>query len=169
VNEATLRAFFRGTVSLDHLAAELRGAGEPLSGTGRQGAIQGVSSDEDVTITAAMLVRLCDAVLAGDLPAPALETVALAAVASDRLHWREDDELVGRVLYDWASPGIGWGLSSGSIRMFRDWLTGEAQPPSEPDISADTLLALGFPRRASRIQAPKQDLDRTRSEEPRDG
>jgi hypothetical protein len=61
--------------------------------TSRRVHIQDLPADEEVTITAAMLVRLCDVVLAGDLPGPALETIAFAIVASDHLHWGDDDEL----------------------------------------------------------------------------
>jgi len=159
VKEATLRDFFYGAVSLDQLAAEVRAAVEPLSGTGRRVHIQDLPADESVTITAAMLVRLCDAVLAGDLPGPALETIAFAIVASDHLRWDEDDELVGRVLFDWASPEINWELTSSNVRMFRDWLTGEIRPSSEPDVTADTLSGLGFPRRTSKVRVmPARDV-----------
>jgi hypothetical protein len=160
VKEATLRDFFRGTVSVDRLATEVREAVEPLSGTGRRVHIQDLPAGEDVSITAEMLVELCDAVLTDALPGPALETIAFAILASDHLHWAEDDELVGRVLYDWASPEINWELTSGNVRMFRDWLTGKVRPPSEPDITTDTLSGLGLLRRTSKVQVwPRKDSD----------
>ena len=160
MKEATLRDFLSGAVSVDKLAAEVRKAVEPLSGTSRRVHIQDLPADEEVTITAAMLVRLCDAVLAGDLPGPALETIAFAILASDRLHWGEEDEVVARVLYGWASPEINSELTSSNVRMFRDWLTGEAQPSSEPDVTADTLSGLGFPRRTSKVRVvPTRDFE----------
>lgn len=160
MKEATLRDFFDGAITPDILAAEVREAVEPLSGTSRRVHIQDLPADEEVTITAEMLVRLCDAVLAGDLPGAALETIAFVIVASDRLRWGEEDDLVGRVLYDWALPEINWELTSSNVRMFRDWLTGEAQAPSEPDVTADTLSALGLLRRTSKVQVlPKPTFD----------
>jgi hypothetical protein len=160
VKEATLRDFFRGTVSADRLATEVREAVEPLSGTSRRIHIQDLPPGEAVTITPEMLVELCDAVLTGGLPGPALETIAFAILASDHLHWAEDDELVGRVLYDWASPEINWELTSGNVRMFRDWLTGKVRPPSEPDITTETLSGLGLLRRTSKVQVwPQKDSE----------
>jgi hypothetical protein len=95
-------------------------------------------------VTAPMLVRLCDAVLAEELPGPALEVVAFAVIVSDHLHWAEDDELVPRVLYDWASPEITWELTPENVRMFREWLTGESRAPSEPEVTSDTLSGGGL-------------------------
>jgi hypothetical protein len=160
VREATLRDVLQGTGSAEKLAAEVRGAVEPLSGGSRRVHIEDLPADEEVTITAEMLVRLCDAVLAGALPGSALEIIAFAILASDHLRWGEDDDLVGRVLYDWASPEINWELTSSNVRMFRDWLTGRVHPPSEPDITTDTLSGLGFLRRTSKVQlSPRQDAD----------
>ena len=160
MKEATLRDFFRGTVSADRLATEVREAVEPLSGTSRRIHIQDLPPGEAVTITPEMLVGLCDAVLTGALPGPALETIAFAILESDHLHWAEDDELVGRVLYDWAPPEVNGELTSGKVRMFRDWLTGKVRPPSEPDITPDTLSGLGLLRRTSKVQVwPQKDSD----------
>jgi hypothetical protein len=160
VREATLRDFLYGTVSAERLAAEVREAVEPLGGSSRRVHIEDLPAGEEVSITAEMLVRLCDAVLAGALSGSALEIIAFAILASDHLHWGEDDDLVGRVLYDWATPEINWELTASNVRMFRDWLTGRAHPPSEPDITTDTLSGLGFLRRTSKVPlSPRQDSD----------
>jgi hypothetical protein len=97
-----------------------------------------------------MLVRLCDAVVAGEIPAPALEAIAFAVVVSEHLRWAEGDELVARVLYDWASPEMTWDLTGENILMFRDWLTGDVRPPSEPEITSDTLS--GWGRRTTKVR-----------------
>jgi hypothetical protein len=154
VKEATLRGFFYGTVSAERLAAEVQEAVEPVSRTSRRVRIQDLPPGEDVTITADMLVRLCDAALAGRLSGAAIEIIAFAIVASDRLRWEKDDELVGRVLYDWATPEINWELTPANLRMFRDWLTGATPPPSEPDVTIDSLSSMGFLRRTSKIRVP---------------
>jgi len=139
MKEATLRDFFLGIAAVDKLAVEVRGAVEHQSATSRQVHIEDLSADEAFTITALMLVRVCDAVLAGSLPGPALEPIAFAVIASDHLHWAEDDDLVSRVLYDWASPEINWELTPENVRMFRGWLTGEAEPPPLPEITPDMI------------------------------
>jgi hypothetical protein len=105
-----------------------------------------------------MLVRLCDAVLAGELPGSDLEPIAFAVIASDQLQWGDDDELVGRVLYDWASPEINWELTPENVRMFRSWLTGEEQPPPTPEVTPDVPSGGVFVSRTEKVWIrPPQD------------
>ena len=152
MKEATVRDFFSGTVPPAQLAAEARDAVEPLGGTARRIHIEDLPAGEEVTISREMLVQLCDAVLAGAISAAALETIAFLIVASDHFRWEDDDGVVGRVLLDWASPEINWELTPANLRMFREWLTGEERPPSEPDVTPDTLSGPGFPRRRSKVR-----------------
>jgi hypothetical protein len=139
MKEATLRDFFLGTAPVEALAADVDGTVEHLSSTSHRVHIEDLPADEEFTITAPMLVRLCDAVLAGTLPGPALEPIAFAVIASDHLHWAEDDDLISRVLYDWASPEINWELTPENVRMFRSWLTGVVEPPPVPEIPPDMM------------------------------
>jgi hypothetical protein len=158
VREATLRDFLHGTVPAEKLAAEVREAVEPLSGNRRRVHIEDLPAHEEVTVTPEMLVRVCDAFLAGALPGSALEIIAFAVLASDHMHWSEDDDLVGRVLNDWAMPEINWELTSSNVQMFQDWLTHRAHPSSEPDMTTDTLSGLGYLRRISKVQlSPRRD------------
>jgi hypothetical protein len=152
VREATLRDFCYGTTTAERLASEVRESVDEVGPNSRRVRIEDLPPGETVTITADMLVRLCDAALAGSLPVSALEIVAFVVVASDRLQWGEEDELVARVLYDWAMPEINWELTPANLRMFREWLTGEAQPPSEPDVTLESLSSMGFLRRTSKVR-----------------
>ena len=131
MREATLRDFFLGLVPAATLASEAVAATEQTSPNVRQVHIEDLEGEQEFDITAPMLVRLCDAVLAGALPGPALEPIAFAVIASDHLGWQEGDELVGRVFYAWATPEINWELTGANVQMFRDWLTGELEPPPE--------------------------------------
>ena len=151
MKEATIRDFFLGAADPGTLAAEARDAVEPAGGRRRRIHIEDLPPAEEFTITAPMLVRLCDAVLAGSFPGSALETVAFAIVRSEHLRWSEDDELIGRVLYDWASADLNWDLNPVNVRMFRDWLTGEVRPPSEPEMSPDTLSGIGILGRTRKV------------------
>ena len=153
LKEATVRDFLLGKLAAGTLAAEAHGAVETVGPRGRRVHIEDLPSRKAFMVTPPMLVRLCDAFLAGTLPAAELETVAFAVVSSDQLRWSEDDEIVGRVLYDWASPEITWELTRDNVAMFREWLTGQAAPPSEPEMSPDSLSGLGFLRRTTRVQA----------------
>jgi hypothetical protein len=152
VKEATIRDVLLGATPPGSLAAEARDAVEPVGRSSRRVHIEDLPAGEETTVTPEMLVRLCDAALAGSLPASALEPIAFAIVASEHFRWDDGDDVVGRVLYDWASPEINFELTAGNLRMFRDWLTGKVRPPSEPDVTADTLSELGFPRRTSKVR-----------------
>ena len=69
---------------------------------------------------------------------------------------------VSRVLCAWASPEINRELTTSNVGLFRDWLTGAVQPPSKPEVSADTLSALGLPRRRARSAGvPTRDSEPT--------
>jgi hypothetical protein len=153
VKEATLRDFFDGNVSAGTLAIEVRDAVEPLSQGRRRVHVQDLPAGEEVRVTAQMLVRLCDAVLGRSLPAAALETIAFTILVSEHLHYAED-ELVVRVLYDWATPEINWKLTLRNVQMFRDWLTGRVPAPPEPDVTMESLAEMGLLRRISKVPGP---------------
>ena len=164
MNEAKLRDFFLGKATAAELAADLVGTVEQRSRDVRVVHIQDLPSDEEFTITAPMMVRLCDAVLAGEIPGPALEPIAFAVVASDHLHWAEDDELVPRVLYAWASPEINWELTPENVQMFRQWFAGEVQPPPEPELSPDGLSGGRFLSRTDKAWIRPGESEETRDE-----
>jgi len=152
LKEATLRDFLQGAASAGQLALEARGAVEVLKRNRRRVHIEDLVGGQRLTITAPMLVRLCDAVLGGELPGPALETIGFAVIASAFLRWDDGDDLVSRVLYDWASPDITFELTPDNVRMFRDWLTGTVRPPSEPEITTDTLADWGSLSRTEKVR-----------------
>jgi hypothetical protein len=81
----------------------------------------------------------------------ALEISAFAILASAHFRWSEDDEVVGRVIQNWGSPEVSWELTSANVRMFRNWLTGHDRPPSEPEVTTDSLSDLGMLRRTSKV------------------
>jgi hypothetical protein len=136
LNEATLRDFFQGKSSVAELAAEAVASTQQVGPQTFHVHVVELEGDEEFVIDAPMLVRLCDAVLTGNLPATCLEPIGFALVCSEHFHWVEEDNLVPRVLYDWASPEINWELTTESVGMFRGWLTGETEPPPEPKLDA---------------------------------
>ena len=152
MKEATIRDFLLGATPAGRLAAEARDAVEPVGRSSRRIHIEDLPPGQETMVTAEMLVRLCDAALSDTLPASALEPIAFAIVASDHFRWDDGDDVIGRVLYDWASPEINFELTPANLHMFREWLTGKIRPPSEPDVTADTLSELGFPRRTSKVR-----------------
>jgi hypothetical protein len=133
LNESTLRDFFLGKVTPSVLAEEVANAVEQLDEIRQNIYIRDMESD--FLISREMLVSLCDAVLAGQLPAAALEPIAFALMASDRFDWKEDDLLVD-VLFDWSFPQGNYPLTSLNIERFRRWLVGSEPKPERPALNA---------------------------------
>lgn len=86
---------------------------------------------EDFTVEPSHLVRLCDAVVAGQLPPEVLEPIGFGLIASDHFVWDGDTPEGSRVaeaLYDWSSPEINFALTVETARKFRSrLLSGEDQ------------------------------------------
>ena len=135
MREATLRDFFLGLVPAQQLAVEAAAAVEEIGRGARRVHVEDMG--QSFAITSPMLVSLCDAVARGDLPPRLLEPIAFAIIASENLEWDFDDDVQGRVLYDWSSPEINWELTTENVAMFRGWLTGELQPPPVPKLPFD--------------------------------
>jgi len=132
--EATLRDFFRRTASGRQLAAEAATATEQTGAKTFRVHVVKLEGNDEFIVDRSMLVDLCDAVLAGDVPPACLEPIGFALVFSEHLRWAEEDDLVPDILYDWASPEINWELTTENVRMFRGWLTGEHEPPPRPQL-----------------------------------
>jgi hypothetical protein len=84
--------------------------------------------DETVCLTREEMLRLCDAHLAGGLPADGLQAVAGLILESDNFGWHEgtpDGELVAEILWDWAMPEDEAPPSTESVQACRQRL-GEA-------------------------------------------
>ena len=124
----TLRNFFAGRLTGPELARDLSGAFEQV---GPQTRRLRMADDlaEEFTITASHLVRLCDAVLAGEVPAEALEAIGFGLIASDEFCWDSDTpdgSRVAEALYDWAAPEVNYALTPATVAKFRHrLLTGE--------------------------------------------
>lgn len=127
MHESILRDFFLGSADIATLCADLQGA---VTRTSHDVSSQHiVSIATDFAVASAHLVSLCDAVLAGQLPAADLSVIAFCLVASDCFHWDTDTHegnLIGETLFDWDSPEINYPLDMGTVAKFRHrLLTGE--------------------------------------------
>lgn len=90
MREQILRQFFEDKSSATELARDVFGSTRQSTPTVSITSVEDM--DEDFRVTAEMGVRLCDAVLAGDLPAESLRTIGFALEASDRFHWDGDED-----------------------------------------------------------------------------
>lgn len=121
MREQILRQFFEGRSSAVELAHDVSGSTRESTPTISISSVEDM--DQDFRVTADVGVMLCDAVLAGDLPAEALRTIGFALEASDRFHWDGDDDgVLASVIADWSCPEINYPLTIGNVARFRAWL-----------------------------------------------
>jgi hypothetical protein len=120
--EIVLRDFFLGRATIAELCADLKDA------VRNEGPVQKypiLDMSEDYSVTCQDLIKLCDAVLAEELPPSALEPIGFCLIASDHFEWDSDDpdgEIVAETIADWAAPEINYPLTLENVRMFRERL-----------------------------------------------
>ena len=93
--------------------------------------------EKDFVVTADMAVRLCEAVLCGELFPDALHTIGFALMASDRFQWDGDDEVLASVIADWSCPEVNYPLTLENVQRFRAWLMGTDPYPAKPPLTSD--------------------------------
>jgi hypothetical protein len=143
MREEILRQFFEAKSTAAELAQDIEGSTKKTTPIILVTSVEDM--DEDFTVTAAMAVALCDAVLNGDLPAEGLHTIGFALMASDRFQWDGDqDDTLASVIADWSCPEINYPLTVQSVHKFRAWLTGAEPYPAKPELkgSADNLVSI---------------------------
>ena len=127
MNGNVLLAFFEDRISAAELKSDLEGTRTILSSDSARHSM--VDTDVDFTVTTNHLVKLCDAVLAGDIPPEQLEWIGFGLIASDHFNWDTDTldgERVADALIDWSSPSTNYVLSMKTVTNFRHRLaTGE--------------------------------------------
>ena len=127
MHEAVLRDFFLGAADVAALRADVTATVRRTSHDVFQHHV--VDMEDDFTVSAAYLIALCDATLAGQLPSADLSAIATCMELSDRFHWDSatpEGELVADTLNCWSSPEINYPLTPAMLAKFRRRLaTGE--------------------------------------------
>jgi hypothetical protein len=122
-----LKAFFRGHATAAELSRDLDVIWEPCGSQARRFVFEDL--DEDFEVHAEHLVRVCDAVLAGEIEPPKLEGVGAALFTSDHFTWGDEGaeaERVAQTVSDWVDPEINFDLNLETTQKFRHrLLTGE--------------------------------------------
>lgn len=122
MREAVLRDFFLGKATAVNLRADLNAA---VIGDGMMQRQAIVEMPDDYLVTCQDLLKLCDVILAKDLPSGALENIAFCLIASDHFEWDSDDpdgKIVADTVADWAAPEINYALTLENVRIFRERL-----------------------------------------------
>jgi hypothetical protein len=126
MHEEALAAFFKGTISATELARDVDGSTKRVGEIGF--AIEIEDMKDELGVTSEMAIALCDAVIGGELPADALETIGFALMASDKFFWDSDeDEVLAEVIPDWSAPEVNYPLTLENVKKFRAWLS-RAEP-----------------------------------------
>ena len=105
MRERVLREFFEDKITALELARDV--AGSMSRRTQKISVVSIEDMDKELTVTAPMLVRLCDGVLRGDLQPEALHSIGFALMASDAFCWDADeDNELAEVIADWSCPEV---------------------------------------------------------------
>ena len=122
-----LKAFFLGQARATELARDLDDIWESCGPRCKRFVFEDL--DEDFEVHPEHLVRICDAVLAGEIEPPKLEGVGAALCTSDHFTWGDegaDAERVAQTVSDWVDPEINFDLNLETTQKFRHrLLTGE--------------------------------------------
>lgn len=136
MREQLLRDFFTGEASVAEIAHDLQGA---IVHTGLQSHAHIIEAmDTPFLVQPEHLVRLCDAVLDGSLPAEGLEAIGFCLIGSDCFEWDTDSIGGGRVsevALLWAEPVVNYPLNRRTVQKFRYLLASGENTFTEADLS----------------------------------
>jgi len=120
MHEETLRDFFIGTATAHELVDDLEGS-LVHRGDVTDHLIVDMSDDFHVH----HLLRVCDAILAGQIDSAHLQTIGFCLQASDSFFWDSDEpggDRVSEVTADWSAPQINYALTPDNVRKWRHYL-----------------------------------------------
>ncbi len=120
MHEAVLAGFFENRLDAAMLARDVAGSRRQVSEI--EFVTHVANMEEPFLVTRAMATALCDAVLQGEMPPEALETIGFALITSDAFFWDDGDDEPSETFHDWACPQINYPLTLENIRMFRNRL-----------------------------------------------
>lgn len=155
---AVLRDYLRGTASVAALAQE---ADIAIERSGDHQTHRFTDLDAPFAIETQHLVRLCDAVIAGDLPPQALEAVGYALVESNQFQWDGTSEagaMITLTATQWAAPETSYPLTTATVAKYRQQLLTGARAFTRED--GDRKLR----PRISRTSAPHRTPGRSHPE-----
>lgn len=124
MHEQTLREFFEGRASAETLADDLVGS---LQTKGNVTHHPIVDMKDEFCVTPEHLMRVCDAVIQGQIAAENLRSIGFCLQASDAFFWDGSEpggERVAEVTADWSAPEINFPLTVANASAWRRYLAG---------------------------------------------
>jgi len=126
MREEILKQFFTGDADAKVLARDLVGS---LITKGNVAKHPIEDMTETFQVLPEHLIRLCDAVLAGEINPKYLRAVGFCILASDNFEYDTDTpegDLIGETVLDWSAPMVHYPLTQQNVEKFRHRLvTGE--------------------------------------------
>jgi hypothetical protein len=122
MKEQVLLDYLKNKVSVELLAADLKGSQIKTGYDTTSVNIEDIKEEGEFNITKEHLIRLCNDALNGNLSFEDLNTIAFAVFASEFFCNDENDEIVDRVLFDWDNPEIGFSLTEDNMKKWKQLL-----------------------------------------------
>jgi hypothetical protein len=150
LRESTIRDFFLGATTAAKLDEQAAGCVENIDSV-TQDVHLNRDVDADFPLDRGCLIKLCDAVLNGELSPTSLATIAFALHATDRFVWDGDqDDTLAAIVDDWASPELFYPLTPHNLERCRRWLLGTEPYPQTPDTPGASGTGRLISRRVAR-------------------
>lgn len=124
MREEKLRDYFVDKVSAQELTADLKDSQKRTSYDVTTVYINSIE-DGEFEVKKEHLVKLCDAVISGQLPPTDLNTIGFALMASDYFTWDNngtDGEILSNVIFEWDNPEIGFDITIKNVRLWKEYL-----------------------------------------------
>jgi len=122
IRESYLIKYFQGQINSDLLSKELL---NNIQRTGKESRYEVEDSEVELEVKTVHLIKICDAVLAKELPPEILQDIAFLLISSDSLFWDGSDTDGGRVaevLEQWSAPEINYSLNIENVVKWREFL-----------------------------------------------
>jgi hypothetical protein len=123
MHESILRDYFIGLIDERALIEDLQEM--VVQTSSNVFTYQITDMDTEFEVTTQHLLKLCDAVLLGQLEANHLQKIGFCIIASDFFTWDSDSEPESpeaKTVHEWSSPEINFPLTIENIRKFRERL-----------------------------------------------
>jgi hypothetical protein len=127
MKERVLAEFLDGRADADLLRRDLAGAF--VRHSPERWTFNVESINESFLVTRLGMLRVCDAVLAGELDPAQLKPIGDCLMMSETFEFDDPDrELLADVSHCWGSPEICYPLDERHVRAFREWLVTGKNP-----------------------------------------
>ena len=121
MKEQVLLDYFDNKVSIKSLLDDLKGSRQS-NGTTFSLDIEFLENENSFLVKKTHALKLCDAVLNGDLTFEDLNTIAFVVTCSDAFNIDEEDENTDRFFDDWKETSVGYAWTLENMKKWIDLL-----------------------------------------------